>query len=94
MLIHTATTANPEIADSATNTVSGAITLENSANTPPSIDTEIAVSGTPFLFTRAKQRGSVFSFESDHSMRPDAYSPEFAADRMAVRITKLKMSAA
>ena len=94
MLSHTATTANPEIADSTTNTVSGATTLENSASTPPSILTDSAVSGTPFFVTRAKQAGSVRSFDSDHSMRPEAYSPEFAADRIAVRITKLKISAA
>ena len=94
MLIQTATTAKPEMAESATNTVSGAITLENSASTPPSMETESAVNGTPFLFTRAKQRGNVFSLESDHSMRPEAYSPEFAAERIAVRITKLKISAA
>ena len=30
-------------------------TLENSASTPPSMQTESAVSGTPFLLTRAKQ---------------------------------------
>lgn len=94
MLSQTATTAKPEIADSATKTVSGATTLENSASTPPSILTDRAISGTPFLLTLAKQAGSVFSFASDHSIRPEAYSPELAAERMAVRITKLKMSAA
>lgn len=60
MLNHTATTAKPEIADSATNTVSGATTLENSASTPPSILTDRAVTGTPRLLTLAKQAGSVF----------------------------------
>ena len=94
MLNHTATTAKPEIADSATNTVSGATTLENSASTPPSILTDRAVTGTPRLLTLAKQAGSVFSFDSDHSIRPEAYRPELAADRIAVRITKLKISAA
>ncbi len=43
--------------------------------------------------TRAKQAGSVRSFDNDHSMRPEAYNPEFAAEK-AVRITKLKISAA
>ena len=94
MLNHTATTAKPEIADSATNTVSGATTLENSASTPPSILTDRAVIGTPRLLTLAKQAGSVFSFDSDQSIRPEAYRPELAADRIAVRITKLNMSAA
>ena len=82
------------MADRATNTVSGATTLENNASTPPSMETESAVSGTPFLLTRAKQRGSVFSLDRDHSIRPEAYRPEFAAERIAVRITKLKISAA
>ena len=72
MLSHTATTAKPEIADSATNTVSGATTLEKSASTPPSMLTEIAVSGTPFLVNLVKQAGSVYSLESDHSIRPEA----------------------
>jgi hypothetical protein len=41
MLIHTATTAKPEIADSATNTVSGATTLELRQNlTKPELKAE------------------------------------------------------
>ena len=72
MLSHTATTAKPEIADSATKTVSGAITLENNASTPPSMLTDSAISGTPFLFTLAKHAGRVRSFARDHSIRPEA----------------------
>ncbi|MNL77731.1 hypothetical protein D3C87_2039700 [compost metagenome] len=54
MLNQTTTTAKPEIADSATNTVSGAITLVSNASTPPSMLKVSALIGIPRLFTREK----------------------------------------
>ncbi|MNP82679.1 hypothetical protein D3C76_1814030 [compost metagenome] len=54
MLNQTATTAKPEMADRATNTVSGAITLVNSASTPPSMLKVSALIGMPRLLTREK----------------------------------------
>ncbi|MNE93289.1 hypothetical protein D3C76_1557220 [compost metagenome] len=54
MLSQTATTAKPEMADSATNTVSGAITLVNRASTPPSMLNVNAFIGIPRAFTREK----------------------------------------
>jgi hypothetical protein len=75
-------------------TVSGAIILEKSAKTPPSILKRTAFNGTPRFVNFANIGEIVFLSESDQSILDEAYSPEFAADKMAVNITKFIISAA
>lgn len=94
MLIHTTTTASPDMDTSAIYTVPGATILESSASPPPIILRMTAFSGTPCFDNFANKGEMVFLSASDHSIRDDAYNPEFAADKIAVKITKFITSAA
>ena len=93
ILSHTATTANPRLPTAQQIPCPGPPRWKTAPAHHRAYRTDSAVSGTPFSLPR-KQAGSVRSFDNDHSMRPEAYNPEFAAERIAVRITKLKISAA
>ena len=53
-----------------------------------------AVIGTPLLLVLAMLCGIMSSFAKDHSMRVEAYNPEFAAERIAVSTTKFITSPA
>ena len=53
-----------------------------------------AVIGTPLLLVLAMLCGIMSSFAKDHSMRVEAYNPEFAAERIAVSTTKFIASPA
>lgn len=75
-------------------TVSGAMILENKAKVPPSMLNITAYIGTPFFVTLAKIGDIVFLFERDQSILEAAYKPEFAADKIAVKMTKFMISAA
>src|SRR5688500_13265584 len=75
-------------------TVSGAIILDNKAKPPPNMLKMIAYIGTPRFDNFAKIGDIVFLSASDQSILEDAYRPEFAADKIAVKITKFIISAA
>jgi hypothetical protein len=86
MLIHTATTARPDMDTSVIYTVPGAIMLDSKARPPPTMLIRSAFSGTPRLVNWANHGEIVFLSASDHSIREEAYRPELAAERIAVRI--------
>lgn len=70
------------------------MTLDSKERMPPIILKMSAFKGIPFDVNFASFLGNVRSSERDHSMRDEAYSPEFAADKIAVRMTKFMKSAA
>ena len=94
MLSHTATVEKPTMEVRITKTVSAAMTLEANASKPPNILKAKALTGTPRLLSLANPAGIIPSWPKDHTMRPEAKSPVLAEDRIAVMITKLKISAA
>lgn len=94
MLIHTTTTANPEIETKIIYTRSGEISIDNKDKPPPTILKISALSGIPFEVSFENLGEIVFLSASDHNIREDAYNPEFAADKIAVNTTKFITSAA
>ena len=94
ILNQTPTVEKPTMEVRITKTVSAAITLEAKAKRPPNILKAKALTGTPRRFNFAKLLGIMPSWPKDQTIRPDAKRPVLADDKMAVTITKLKMSAA
>ena len=94
MAIHTTTADRPESATSTRYTVEAAITEDRSASRPPAIAAHKASIGTPRRFVLANQRGIMPSLPIDHTMRVEAYRPEFEAESTAVSTTKFMMSPA
>ena len=92
--IHTTTADRPESATSTRYTVEAAITEDRSASRPPAIAAHKASIGTPRRFVLANQRGIMPSLPIDHTMRVEAYRPEFEAESTAVSTTKFMMSPA
>ena len=88
MAIHTTTADWPESATSTRYTVEAAITEDRSASRPPAIAAHKASIGTPDgSFWRTS--GESCPLPIDHTMRVEAYRPEFEAESTAVSTTKL-----
>src|SRR6478609_10677636 len=69
------------------NTVSGEMAAAITHRNPITLETRIAVRGTPVLLTRIKPIGASRRAESTNSIREAVYSPEFRQDRTAVSTT-------
>lgn len=94
MDIHTTTRTIPEIEISHTYTVFGATILVSRDRADTPIVTNNALIGILRLDSFFVKAGPFPSFESDQSIRDDAYNPEFATDKTAVMIIKFMKSAA
>lgn len=77
-----------------TYTVSAATTLVSRDKPEMAMVMKRAFRGTPFFVSFVKEAGPILVFDRDHIILDEAYSPEFATDSMAVRMTKFMISAA
>lgn len=88
MAIQTMTTASPDTETRTIYTVCAGITLDIRDKIPPKMLKTNATIGIPLLFNFPKDLPIIPSFDRDHNMRVAQYSPEFAQDKIAVKITK------